>query len=149
MPCETIDQEINGVLYVTTQWSATKQILMKLKLVNTFGDALFDVVQGMTSKATGDEKEKTQIAAFRSATNTLFKTSTPEVITALLKDMLTCGATKRDGTRITKQNFDNIYNDAGIKEMYTACLFVVKSNYADFFKGQKAGDLLAKVEENL
>jgi hypothetical protein len=147
MACETFDETINGVQYVTTQWPATKQVLMKLKLVKVFGDALFDIVQGITTKEKNESKrQEAQLKAFQNAIHSLFESSSPEDITGLIREVLTCGATKREGKRITVNEFDSIYNDAGLKEMYLACLFVVKSNYADFFKGQKAEEFLAQVE---
>lgn len=149
MACETLDEEINGIQYVTTQWPATKAVMMKLKLISVFGDALFEIAQGISGTERGARKDRAQMDAFQKAINTLFKSSSPEDITNLLKEILASGHTKRDGVRITEKSFDEIFNDAGMKEMYMGCLFVIKSNYADFFKGQKAGELLAKVEENL
>ena len=147
MACETFEETINGALYVTTQWPASKQMLMKMKLASVFGSSLFQLVQGMSTK--GDDKEGAQLAAFENAIASLFEKTSPEKLVETLKELLTSGSTKREGKRITPETFDAVYNDAGLAEMYRACLFVIKSNYADFFKGQKAGELLAKVEEKL
>ena len=147
MACETFEETINGALYVTTQWPATKQMLMKMKLMSVFGSSLVQLVQGIGTK--GKDKDETQLAAFEKAVNGLFEKTSPEKLVETIKGVLTSGSTKREGKRITPETFDEIYNDAGLGEMYRACLFVVKSNYADFFKGQKAGEFLAKVEEKL
>ena len=149
MSCETLETQIDNILYVTTQWPATKQMLMKLKLINVFGDSIFEIAQGLTTKATGDKRTEEQIKALRSGITNLFTKSSPEAIVSLVKEVLACGATKREGVRITDKSFDEIYNDAGLPEAYKACVFVIKTNYSDFFKGQKAGEILAQVEEHL
>jgi len=151
MACETKEQTISGALYVTTQWPATQQLTMKLKLASTFGDPLFEIVKAVSSKEEDEDiKQEQQLKAFKSAINSLFSSKSPEEITNLLKEILLCNqATKREGERITEQTFDTIYNEAGLKEMYMACLFVVRANYADFFKGQKAEEILAVVKGNL
>lgn len=149
MACETREQNIGDVLYVTTQWPATKQVLMKMKIVSIFGEAIFDLVQGLNIKGKESEKQKAQIDAFKSALDNLFSKSSPEEVTNFIKAVITSGETKREGVRISSNNFDEIYNDAGLMEMYKAFLFIVKANYADFFKGQKAEQLLAQVEEKL
>jgi len=152
MACETFEQDVSGAFYVTTQWDATKQMVMKLKLINTFGDALFEMLSILTNDTKSSEKQDAsgdKLNAIKLALDALFKKANPEEVVHLLKSVLTSGHTKREGKRITEDNFDTIYNDAGIKEAYMAFIFVVKSNYSDFFKGQKAGELLAKVENQL
>ena len=150
MACETFDTQINSAQYVTTQWSATKQVLMKFKLAKTFGECLFEIVGLMSVKADDPDKQKKQMDAFKSAMHLLFKNNSPEDVTNLIKETLTCGATKREGVRLTSTNFDAVFNDAGLPELYKAFLFVIKSNYSDFFKGQKgAEDLLAELETKL
>ena len=149
MACETIEAEINGVQYVTTQWSATKQLLNKMKLISVFGNAIFQVVQGLQGTKGDEEVGDKQMGAIENAFTTLFEKSSPEQITETIKSILTCGATKRDGKRITPGTFDEIYNDAGMGEMYRACLFVIKANYGDFLKGQKVASILAKAEGSL
>jgi len=144
MSCETIEETINSALYVTTQWPATKQITMKFKLVKTFGDSLIKLFQGVD---TTSKTPEVNVEAFEGVISSVFDKVSPEDLTNLIKEILTDQATKRDGERITDKNFDKIYNDAGLGEMYKACLFVIKANYADFFKGQKAEVLLATLQE--
>lgn len=147
MACETKEQEINGALYVATQWPASKSLLMKFKLLSTFGDSIFELVAGITVKEKDEaERNKKQLAAFKRALSTLSSNSTPEQIVTTLKTILE--DVKREGKRITLNNFDEVYNDAGLSEMYQACMFVLKTNYSDFFGGQKARELLAQAEEN-
>lgn len=149
MSCETFDEIINNAQYVTTQWPATKQMVMKMKLLDTFGEAIFEILKGVNTDSKGDEKEKAQTEALKAGISSLFGKKDPEYIASLLKEILTCGATKREGVRITPTKFDEIYNDAGLGEMYKACMFVIKSNYSDLFKGQSFGGALAMVEEQL
>jgi hypothetical protein len=148
MACETIEDTIEEKLFVTTQWPATRQVLMKMKLAKTFGSALADIVMGL--KGNGDKNnDSAQLDAFRSAIDSVFEKNTPEDITALLIDIVANGSTKIEGKRITASNVDEVFNDLGTMALYKACLFVIKANYKDFFKGQKAKDLLASVEEKL
>lgn len=156
MSCKTYDQTINGVQYVTTQWSATRAFTMKLKIVQMFGDALFELTRASISddkkenaKESNVEKDisPVQILGVQTALSKLFEKHQPEAIVAFVKNALSCGATKRDGLRIVNGNFDQIFDDAGLGEMYKAFFFVVKSNYEDFFKGQKAAKILAKAEQ--
>ena len=149
MGCETIDETIGDVTYMTTQWPATKQMIMKLKIAQTFGPSIFKMVGALSTKGGKAEKAKVQMDAAEEALATLFNTSSPEKIVGLIQEILVSSNTKRDGTRLTPNNLDTVYNDAGMMEMYKAALFVIKVNFADFFKGQKAGEILAKVEEKL
>lgn len=149
MACKTYEKDINGSFYVTTQWSATKQLTMKFKLTKVFGKALFEIVSSLNKEGDEQEKEANQIKAFENAISKVFETSSPEELTALIKETLSSGETKREGKRITETSFDDIYNEAGLAEMYQACFFVIKSNYEDFFKGRKVGELLAKAKEKL
>jgi len=146
MACETKDETINGVTYMTTQWPAMQQVLMKLKIMKIFGPAIFELVQALGGDKDDNAK---QVDGAQKALDVLFQKSTPEDVVALIRDILISSNTKRDGTRISQSNIDEIYNDAGIMEMYKATFFVIKANYADFFKGQKAGEFLATVESQL
>lgn len=158
MACETFDTQINGTQYVTTQWSATRSFTMKLKIVQMFGDALFELArlsvnpnkkENVEGQVQSKQISPEQISGVQNALAKLFEKHQPEAIVAFVKDALSCGATKRDGKRIVSSNFDQIFDEAGLGEMYKAFFFVVKSNYADFFKGQKAADILAKAESYL
>ncbi len=148
MSCETFEENICGVQYVTTQWPATKQMVIKFKLIKMFGEAIFTIVESMNVK--GKDKDAAQLAALKSALSTVFETSSPEELAGLITEILTLNnATKRDGTRISTTNYDQLYSGGDMKENYMALLFVIKSNYSAFFKGQKASDFLAKVEAQL
>lgn len=124
MACREEKKEINGHDYYSVQWSATKALKMKFRLIKVLGRAFASLV----SLLSASETEKGDIIS--DAVGSLFEHSTPDELFALLKEIVQ--AASRDGRRITDATFDEVYSD-NLKEFYQAVAFVLKLNYSDFF----------------
>ena len=139
MGCNTETNTVNDHEYSVTQWSATKALLMKLRMAKVFGSA-FTIV---ASAISGDE-EANEMEAFANGFSRLFENNDPEDIVALMKDSIVGVA--RDGTKITNTSFDEHFTGE-LMDIYKVFIFVIKVNYGNFFKGQWAESLLAKAEK--
>ena len=143
MSCKTESQEIGFREYSVTQWPASKSILMKLRLVKTFG-ATIAILAGEAS----DKKNKTKDDdTLSKGLSTLFHDSNPDEILTLLKECVIGVAC--DGEKITTSSFEALFSGDDLLEVYKVFLFVLKVNYANLMKGQLAENLLAKVKDKL
>lgn len=153
MSCKTetqVIQEIDddgneiAVEYSCTQYPALTGALYKIKIIEMFGASLAKIVPAMQSK------DLQQVDALGDGLNTLFKSSSPEKIINLISEMITTGSVSRNGTKIIgKSKIDEFYSGDNLGALYRVFIFVVKVNYAGFFKGKKAQAILAKAEASL
>jgi hypothetical protein len=77
----------------------------------------------------------------------LFESNSPEEITALIKTAVIGVAC--DGTKITETTFNQTFSGDDLMDVYKVFMFVVKVNYGNLLKGQKAEALLARVQGSL
>lgn len=145
MSCKTVNEKINGHEYSCTQYPAIDGMEFKLEVIKILGPAISGLVPYLKS----NEDDNIQVAALSSAIEKLFYVASPKELTNLIIRMLTTGHTKRDGERLTETLFNQIYAGDDMMEAYKVFIFILKVNYAGFFKGQKAEALLAKMEDNL
>jgi hypothetical protein len=140
MSCKTEEKTINDADYVCTQFPAILGMQFKMELVSILGKALPDIMQMAAKK---DSSNEDKAAALSAAATKLFETAAPEKVVDLIVRMLTTGHTKRNGDRITKSRFDEVYAGDNMSEAYKAFGFVVMVNYKGFFKGQGKGSTLS------
>lgn len=145
MACKTEEKIINESEYVCTQYPASESYLFKLELISVFGSSLPKLVSALKEESSQEQ----QMEAISSAIKLLFESASPKKIIDLMISMMTSGHLKVDGKRMTKSLFDQHYSGDNMSEGYKAFLFVIRTNYQGFFKGQKGGDFLTKAEENL
>lgn len=142
MACKTETTKIGKRTLTTTQWPADKAFLMKLKLVKIFGAPIAALASGMS----GNSEE--QIKALAEGTSTLFKNADEEQVFGIIRQCIIQNVFC-DGERIVESNFNEVFQTDDIMDIYKVFLFVIKTNYGNLFKGQKAQDFLAKVQENV
>lgn len=144
MTCKTETKQIGEREYNVTQWPATKSMLIKLKLIETFGVSL-----GKLATISQDKKQNKnqEIEALTESLNSLFSSASPETIVDLMKQCLEGVAV--DGVRLTKTSIDQVFSPDDLMEIYKVFIFVIQVNYGNFIKGQWADNLLAKVNQSL
>lgn len=145
MACETENTFINDIEYTCTQYPAIQSMKYKLKVLKILGPVIGEIIPIITNK----KDDENQLDIISGAIEKLFQSASPDQIVDLIVEMLTTGNTKRDGARMTMSLFEQTYSGDTMLEAYKAFAFVLRVNYKGFFKGQKAKELLTKVEENL
>ena len=149
MACKTDTKEIGEHTYSVTQWPATKAILIKLKLIKTFGATLARI--SGSALETSDKKKKdnseNDAKAISEGLSLMFQDNSPEEILVLMKECVL--GTGCDGAKITATSFEELFSGDNLLEVYKVFLFVLRVNYSDLMKGQLADRLLAKVQESL
>lgn len=143
MSCRTETQEIGMAEYSVTQWPATKAIVMKMRLLKTFGASVAILAGG----ALGGKGKSEDTKSLSDGLHALFQDSSPEEIVALMKECVIGVAC--DGEKITSSSFEKLFSGDELTEVYKVFLFVLKVNYANLMKGQKAEKLLAKMQVQL
>lgn len=142
MACKTETKQIGDNEFSVTQWPAEKALLMKFKLAKVFGASLSSLLDSVDMKSSSIEDSKLG-ASVSSAINAMFMNSSPEEASALIKECIV--GTALGDTRITANSFNEIFSGDSMGDMYKVFFFVLQVNYANLFKGQKVGDLLARM----
>lgn len=137
MACKSENLTIGDNEYSVTQWSAEKAMLMKFKLIKMFGASLALLVN------TEDSGE----IDFSNVVSNLFSTAEPADIVAMIKNCVV-GSFCND-KRISESSFTEIFSGDKLPEMYKVLAFVLKVNYADFFKGSVGEGFMSKVKASL
>ncbi len=146
MSCKTETEEIGLREYSVTQWPATKSILMKVRLIKTFGATIAIIAgsaDGKSKKGKGEDDTK----SLSEGLQVLFQGNSPEEIVNLMKECVV--GTACDGSKITSSSFDEIFSGDDLMEVYKVFLFVLKVNYANLMRGQLGISLLAKMKDKL
>lgn len=144
MVCKTETKEIGEHEYSVTQWPAEKSMLMKFKLIKSFGPSITSL---MGSTSNDDKSETDEAQALSNSLNALFQTTSPEELVILMKSCVVGVA--RDGKRITETSFNEFFSGDDMLDIYKIFIFVLQVNYANFMKGQFADKFLATMKENL
>ena len=147
MACNTETTEIGDHEFSVTQWPAEKAILMKMKLAKTFGSSIGKIASMALKSSKDKANEGEEAEAFSQAIAMLFESNSPEEVTALIKTAVIGVAC--DGTRITETSFNQTFSGDNLMDVYKVFMFVVKVNYGNLLKGQKAEALLARVQGTL
>lgn len=148
MSCKTETKTIGDHEFSVTQLPATKAILMKVKLIKTFGATLARIAS-MATNTSKDKKDTsdTDAKALSEGLSILFQGNSPDEIVALMKECVVGVAC--DGTKITSSSFDELFSGDNLLEVYKVFLFMLQVNYSDLMKGQLAERLLAGMKGNL
>lgn len=144
MSCKTETTQIGDHEYSVTQWPADKSILMKMKLAKTFGASIGLIASVALESTKKKISEAEEAKALSEGIATLFESNSPEEVTNLIKSCVIGVAV--DGTKITETTFNQIFSGDDIMDVYKVFMFVIKVNYGNLLKGQKAEALLAKVK---
>lgn len=147
MSCKTETTQIGDHEYSVTQWAADKSILMKMKLAKTFGASIGLIASVALESTKKKISEAEEAKALSEGIATLFESNSPEEVTKLIKDCVIGVAV--DGTKITETTFNQIFSGDDIMDVYKVFMFVIKVNYGNLLKGQKAEALLAKVKDSM
>lgn len=143
MGCKTETTEISGIEYTCTQYSAFDGMKYKMRVVKVIGPAISKLLPALKDGDNG------QLEAVSNAVSSLFNAASPDEIVELIKEMLTNGNVRIGGEPINESKLIAQFSGDNLVDIYKLFIFVLRVNYAGFFKGQKAGELLTKVEENL
>jgi hypothetical protein len=143
MSCKTENTTIGEHEYSVTQWPADKALTMKFRLGKTLGPFFGKI-------ATGVKKEKGEFdidkAVLSDAISQIFKDSTPEDLTKLLKDSIVGSAI--DGTKITETTFNQYFSGDSLGDVYKVFFFVIKVNYSgNFIPALAVETLVAKAKK--
>lgn len=147
MSCKTETTQIGDHEYSVTQWPADKSILMKMKLAKTFGASIGLIASVALESTKKKISEAEEAKALSEGIATLFESNSPEEVTNLIKSCVIGVAV--DGTKITETTFNQIFSGDDIMDVYKVFMFVIKVNYGNLLKGQKAEALLAKVRDSV
>lgn len=147
MACSTETKQIGDHEFSVTQWPADKAILMKMKLAKTFGASIGKIASMALQSTKGKTSDAEEAEALSEGISMLFQSNTPEEIMQLIKGCVIGVA--MDGTKITETTFNQIFSGDNLMDVYKVFIFVVKVNYGNLLKGQKAEALLAKVADTL
>jgi len=147
MSCKTETKQIGDHEFSVTQWPADKAILMKMKLGKAFGASIGKIAAIALESTKKQTTDSEQAEALSEGITMLFESNSPEDITKLIKDSVIGVAV--DGTKITETTFNQIFSGDDLMDVYKVFIFVIKVNYGNLFKGQKAEALLAKVQDSL
>jgi len=147
MSCSTETKQIGDHEFSVTQWPADKAILMKMKLGKAFGASIGKIAAIALESTKKQTTDSEQAEALSEGITMLFESNSPEDITKLIKDSVIGVAV--DGTKITETTFNQIFSGDDLMDVYKVFIFVIKVNYGNLFKGQKAEALLAKVQDSL
>jgi len=126
--------------YYVIQKPASEGEKLKFKLIAMLGPALGEL-KGLKLDATAQDDI---MSSFGKAITALFEKNDPDTVFDFLQGLV-IGST-RDGVRIDKTNFDEIYTDNSV-EFYKAVALVLEVNFANFFKGLKLNGMLAKMKD--
>lgn len=136
MSCETKTDTIGEHEYSVRQWSAEKALKMKFRIVKVVGSALATLSAG--------DPDKDFEGTLGKAIEDVFKNNDPDEIVALLKDSIIGVA--RDGTKITESSFNEHFSGDDLQDVYRVFVFVLRVNFGNFLKGQRAEEALTQVE---
>ena len=116
MGCKEATKEIGGKQVFCRQWSATKAMVMKAKLIKIGGTDILPFTEGKADLASMIHLERS---------------ASPEELVALIKEIV-C-AVRVDGVEISPPLFDMEYsgNLWGVVEIFT---FACEVNFKDFFE---------------
>ncbi len=143
MACETETKQIGDHEYGVTQWPATKSILMKLKLIKTFGATIALIASSVGESDSKKDTSKDEAKALSEGLTILFNSNSPEEMTNLMKQCVV--GVSCNGTIITDSSFDTLFSGDSLLEVYKVFMFVIKVNYSNLMKGQLAEKLLARL----
>tara|TARA_R110000782_G_C14801543_1_gene411903 strand:- start:1658 stop:2083 length:426 start_codon:yes stop_codon:yes gene_type:complete len=141
MSCETLTETIGDHEFSVTQWSAQKSILMKFKLIKTFGSAI-SILAGHN-----EDSDSGQAEALSAGLSMLFKHTSPEELLNLMTECVIGVAC--DGKRITPSSFNELFSGDNLLDVYKVFAFVMRTNYGNLMKGQLAENFLTKIKVNL
>ena len=147
MGCNTETKQIGDHEFSVTQWPADKAILMKMKLGKTFGASIGKIAAMALESSKKQVSDAKQAEALSEGIAILFESNSPEEIMNLIKSSVIGVA--YDGTKITETTFNQIFSGDDLMDVYKVFMFVIKVNYGNLLKGQKAEALLAKVQGSL
>jgi len=147
MSCKTETKVIGDNEFSVTQWPADKAILMKMKLGKTFGASIGKIAAMALESTKNKVSDSEQAKALSEGISILFDSNSPEEIMNLIKSSVIGVAC--DGTKITETTFNQIFSGDDLMDVYKVFMFVIKVNYGNLLKGQKAEALLARVQGSL
>jgi len=137
MSCETYTELIDGHEFNVTQWPVEKAITMKFKLIETFGAGVVAVISEQNNG-------EIDISKLSGAMSSVFAASSPEKITALLKECVILNVST-NGTKITEIAFNELFSGNDMGTFYKVVVFVIKANFGNLLQGQLGGSLLARM----
>lgn len=136
MACEVEQQNIAGVNYGVTQWSAEKALIMKFKLIKAFGASV-------TSFLKTDIDDTAKIT---NALESLFNSITPEDAVVLIKSCIVNNV-RAEGKLLQEVDFNTYFAGDKLINIYKVFIFVIRVNYKNFFNGQLGGILTEATQE--
>lgn len=129
MACKTDKTEIDGLNIVVTQWPVDKSLLMKFRLARIAGPALMKLLEGQGNASAEDMIGEAFITVINN-TN-----SSPEVITAFIKDCFTTGGVHINGAPVNDAVYLETFSGDKMLSLYKALGFILRVNYAGLMPG--------------
>lgn len=125
MACKTDKTEINGNVYVATQFPADMGLVMKFRFGKLFKSVLVDLLPLLKAAKNGDASNK--IEAFMGILDKLLEND-PESMAKFIQDMFR--GVKINGT--SSFDFGSHFAD-NYSEMYKVFFWLIKLNFGGFF----------------
>lgn len=142
MSCKTESTQIGNHEYSVTQWPAEKSVLMKFRLAKALGSSLSKIATALSSNNVTKEDK---MAAFSEGVSELFKNSSPEELSKLIKDCVVNGYC--DGTMITETSYNELFSGDSIADLYKVFFFVIKVNYGNFIPARMGAKFQEEVNK--
>lgn len=140
--------EEKDVEYSCTQYSAKVSAIFKLRVMKVFGSSIKHIIAALPTGTKKVSAQK-QIDAIVNAVNALFDSASPDEVIDLIWEMLSTDSTCREGQRLNGALLDQYFSGDNLGSIYKLFIFVLRVNYAGFFKGQRAQEALAVAEKHL
>ena len=148
MSCETQTKKINDIDFTCTQYPAKIGAKYKLKLVEIFNAPIVEIIPMFTGKKK-KPNEAEQVTMMTNAIKGLFSSASPDEVIDLIWEMLSTGSVRREGEILNEAKIDQYFSGDDLLSVYKVFIFVLRVNYSGLLKGQKAAEILTKVEEAL
>ncbi len=120
--------------------SVREQLALKFRLVKMFGD----VLGSLTSAFTEDTDEDQTAEAIASIIHSVTSLDENDVLDTLVNLCEECYHIGKDGAG--KIDFDLVFNERPMMDVYKVALWVLEVNYKDFFEGS---GLLTRIQKAL
>lgn len=140
------EKKIKGATYKVEPMLALEAVKLQARLLKVLGggiDRLPEVLAGAGSKATPEQKEKSNAAAVAAFTD-IFVKGDPDEMANLVKDVVEVAMVKRPSGSYEQVDMDGDFT-GNMGAMFQVVVFVLREVFGDFFTDVLANGNLEKI----
>lgn len=140
------EKKIKGATYKVEPMLALDAVKLQARLLKVLGggiDRLPEVLAGAGSKATPEQKEKSNAAAVAAFTD-IFVKGDPDEMANLIKDVVEVAMVKRPSGSYEQVDMDGDFT-GNMGAMFQVVVFVLREVFGDFFTDVLANGNLEKI----